>query len=93
MVPFERIHNIMIDYANGIVLINGERVSFPFKVTVKEADGWDISKLFNPEAVKPGEAFSPPELIIDARAFQEMVTCLGLKELFRKALKEVIPPD
>ena len=44
--PLERIHNIMIDYANGIVLINGKKVDFPFKVIVKEADNFnDVRQL------------------------------------------------
>lgn len=86
--PLERIHNIMIDYANGIVLINGKKVDFPFKVIVKEADGWDMSKLFNSGSVIQGGISTYPELIIDVRTFQEMTARQELKKIIREVIEE-----
>lgn len=89
MMPFERIHNIVIDYENGTVLINGKNVDFPVRVTVKEADGWDMSKICVSGDASLNEISPYPELIIDARAFQGMATQQGLKKLVREVMQEI----
>lgn len=53
-----KISNITLDYQNEILLIKGKEVTVPIKIIVKELDGWDISKLFNPELAKQGVACS-----------------------------------
>ena len=46
---FGRIENIFIDYENGIFLINGKKPECLVRLSIKEADGWNISKLMNYE--------------------------------------------
>ena len=45
----ERINNILLDYENGTIQINGQGPSEAVNVTIKEPDGWNIRKLLNKE--------------------------------------------
>ncbi len=84
----QKISNITLDYQNGILLIDGKAITAPVKIIVKEPDGWDVSKLINPELAKQGVAC--PELIIDARGILAYLQRQELKELVRDAVKEAI---
>ncbi len=84
-----RIHDIMIDYRNGTILINGKKVEIPLKVIVKESDGWNISKLFNPEMVKKDANAIYPEVIIDATELQNAVEKQELKKIIKEAIAEI----
>lgn len=63
---FDRIENIFIDYENGIFLVNGKKPECLVRLSIKEADGWNISKLMNYEKVE-----NPTEMpvIADVRIF------------------------
>lgn len=84
-----RIDNIVIDYENGILIINGKKITSPLVVTVKEPDGWDIKKLFNYEKAHQGMLY--PEVIIDASAFFDGLQKQEFKELIRDVIKETFP--
>lgn len=89
LVP-KRVEDVKLDYSNGILIINGEKIKEPVKVTVKEMDGWDISKLFNCEKCKQVDI--PPELIIDTRKFVNELEKQEMKEIIRGVMKEDISP-
>lgn len=84
-----RIDSIVIDYENGILLINGRKIESPLKVKVKEPDGWDICKLFNPTKAK--REMICPEIIIDARDFFSDLHRQEMKELIRAVIEEAFP--
>ncbi len=61
----QRINDIKIDYKKGILSINEEQVTTPVIVKVREPDGWDIAKLFNPNPEEKRSNY--PTLVLDAR--------------------------
>lgn len=68
----ERIDNIFIDYENGIFLINGRKPTCLVKLTIKEPDGWNVSKLMNYEKIKnPIEMPVIADVTIDATIITE----------------------
>ena len=78
---FDRIENIFIDYENGIFLVNGKKPECLVKLSIKEADGWNISKLMNYEKVEnPTELPVIADVVIDATKITEA----EILEKFRK---------
>lgn len=78
---FGRIENIFIDYENGIFLINGKKPECLVRLSIKETDGWNISKLMNYEKVEnPKEMPTIADVVIDAAKITEA----EILEKFRK---------
>lgn len=69
---FGRIENIFIDYENGIFLVNGKKPECLVRLSIKEADGWNISKLMNYEKIEnPTEMPVIADVVIDATKITE----------------------
>lgn len=69
---FDRIENIFIDYENGIFLVNGKKPECLVRLSIKEADGWNISKLMNYEKIEnPTEMPVIADVVIDATKITE----------------------
>jgi hypothetical protein len=45
----EDIHSIEIDYRNGALSVNGVQIKDAVIVAIPNREGWNRSKLFNPE--------------------------------------------
>ena len=80
----KRIDNIFIDYKNGIFLVNGEKPDCLVRLTIKEADGWNISKLMNYEKVEnPTEMPVIADVTIDAAEILEAENLDKIRKMIR----------
>lgn len=62
---YERINNIVLDYENGIVLINGKKTPFPVQITIKQNDGWNSRKILNYDPKETEEVIQRDEALKD----------------------------
>lgn len=85
----KRINNIVIDYGNEILIINGKKVDTPVIITIKESDGLDNKKLINSCETFCGRDVA--EITIDAREFTQKQQKREVKELILQAIKESLP--
>ncbi len=83
-----RIQDIFLDYESGILKINGKISKIPVKVVIKTEDGWNPSKLFNPDLQEQCEVV--PELILDVTQVEECIERKRMADIVKKSIEKIL---
>jgi hypothetical protein len=84
----KRAENILLDYKDALLVVNGKKINDPVKITIQEPDGYNLSKLFNSENYKPGDKL--PEITINMSNFLQLQETKEIEKIIRDLIERIL---